>query len=351
MLALASTMAVLPAFAVDSLEWNGFALVRPQTPAKFPPLDDDSLSAQIQIGVDWRPSVVFGAHVHALARNQQDGSHRGRAGLVEAYFEQNATKGSNRFHFMEGAFFLPTSRENVDSLWENPYLITSSALNSWLGEEFRPVGVDASWLHRTKRLGSFSIGGTVYRGNDTFGALPVDRGWALHDRWILLGEHVKVNSRFYTSVSAETDDRLGWAGRARWNNDHATLQYTRIDNRSDGRRYGELFNWATRFNIVGGDYTWHDWTGVAETGWGDTAIVRTRGRRTYGIRASYILLSRKISKFRVSVRGDQYEEAAKHDHALTAGAFWEPRGKLRMGIEAIAAGGQKRVAIEARYHF
>ncbi|HWS71445.1 MAG TPA: hypothetical protein VN605_04995, partial [Thermoanaerobaculia bacterium] len=278
---LAASLAALPARALDGVQWNGFALLRPQTPASGVPLDDDSFSAQLQVGIDWRPSPALGGHLHLLARNEGDGSRRGRVGIVEAFLEQNIRRGDDRIHLMEGAFFLPTSRENVDSLWETPYTITSSALNSWLGEELRPIGVDAAWTHHLPRAGSTTIGATVFRGNDTFGALPIDRGWALRDHWILLGEHLPVNARFFTSVSAETDHRLGWSARGRWSSDAANVQFTRIDNRADALRYGELFNWATRFNIASADYTWRGWTAIGEAGWGSTAIQTSRARFSF----------------------------------------------------------------------
>ena len=349
-LLLAVLAAALPAFASESLTWNGFALLRPETTASGVPLNDDSLSAQVQVGVDWRPSVAFGTHVHLLARNEADGSRRGRVGVVEAFLEQTTALGSSdRIHLMEGAFFLPTSRENVDSLWASPYTITSSALNSWLGEELRPVGIDASYTHR-RGASALTGGATVFIGNDTFGALPVSRGWTMSDRWTLLGEHAVVNSRFFTSVSAETDHRAGWSARGKWNNRNATLQFTRIDNRADALRHGELFNWATRFNIIGGDYTWKDWTAVAETGWGTSAI-QGRTRASSDIRASYVLLSRKLSALRASVRVDEYKTSDDGYHAITAALFWEPRGRLRTGIEGIRAGEEKRVALEVRYSF
>lgn len=344
----------LPAMASDgwdSLQWNGFALLRPETAANGAPLDDHSLSAQIQAGIDWRPSVAFGAHLHLLARNVSDGAQRGRVGVVEAFLEQNQSVGNDRLHLMEGAFFLPTSRENVDSLWENPYTITSSALNSWLGEELRPLGVDLSWRHPLQSAGALTMGGTVFRGNDTFGALVIDRGWALRDDWAVLGEHIPVTSTAVTSVSAETDHRLSWAGRGKWSNDDGSLQVTHIDNRSEAERYGDLAGWATRFNIIGGNYTWRDWTAVAESGIGTTAIEGSRGRRSFDLRTSYLLLSRKIATFRASVRGDQFESGAKHGHALTAAVFWEPRGRLRTGVEGITANGQRRMELEFRYSF
>jgi hypothetical protein len=343
-----------PAAALDSIQWNGFALLRPETPASGRPLDDDSLSAQVQLGIDWRPSVFLGSHLHLLARNEEDGSRRGRVGVVEAFLEQNFRTGrGGRIHLMEGAFFLPTSRENIDSLWETPYTITPSALNSWLGEELRPVGVDASYAHRTEKLGTITGGATVFTGNDTFGALPIDRGWALRDHWILLGEHIPVTATAYTSASAETDDRLGWSARAKWNNDHGAFQITRMDNRADARRHGELFNWATRFNIIGADYTWNRWTAAAEAGWGTTAIQPAPTRRfSFPIRAGYVLLSRQMASFRASIRADEYEHGTVDGHAVTAALFWEPqRSRLRSGIEGIATNRDKRLALELRYRF
>ncbi|MFZ2493381.1 MAG: hypothetical protein WA208_18020, partial [Thermoanaerobaculia bacterium] len=340
-------LSAVPAHAWESVQVNGFALLRPQTPARIP-LDDDSLSAQVQVGIDWRPSPAFGSHVHLLVRNEGDGSRRGHVGVVEAFVEANAYGERDRFRVLAGAFFLPTSRENIDSLWETPYTITSSALNSWLGEEFRPVGVDLTYTRRAQKLGAFTGGATVFMGNDTFGALPLDRGWAIHDRWTLLGEHVP-SGRWFTSVSAETDHRLGWSARTKWNNNRGAIQLTRIDNRSDALLYGELYNWATRFNIAGADYTWNDWTLAAEAGWGTTAIVRTRGRFSSPIQARYVLLSRRLGKFRASVRADDTRARADRARAFTAALFWEPHARLRAGLEGITAGDERKLALELRY--
>jgi hypothetical protein len=339
------------AAAFDSLQLGGFALLRPQTQSTGVPLDEDPVSAQVQLGVDWRPAPAVGAHVHLLARNDEDGSRRGRVGIVEAFVEANANVGtSNRLRLLGGAFFLPTSRENIDALWESPYTITPSALNSWMGEEFRPIGIDASWRHRLDGGSALTGGATIYRGNDTFGALPIDRGWALTDRWALLGEHLYVNGRVFTSISAETDGRLGWSARGKWNNDRGAIQLTRIDNRSDARQYGDLLNWATRYNIVGADYTFGAWTVIGEAAWGTTAVERRSGRRSSPIRSSYLLLSRRFSNMRASVRFDEFR-GRTYSEALTAALFWEGHPKIRAGIEAIAVEEEERLAVELRYRF
>jgi hypothetical protein len=343
----------------DGLDVSGFALLRAAAHDDAPrpedvhvgdsPLDDDALSAQIQVGLDWRPSPWFGGHVHLLARNESDDSKRGRVGVVQAYLDQNFQRGEHRVRLMEGAFFLPTSRENIDALWETPYTITSSALNSWMGEELRPVGVDAAYTFRRSWTGAV----TLFTGNDTFGSFPAERGWALRDHWALLGEHLPVDEEYFTSVSAENDDRLGWSARGRWNNDHASVQLTHLDNRSDAlEHHHELFDWYTRFDILGADYTIGDWNIAAEYGWGVTdIIIEGEGRFRTDLSASYLLVSRRLANGRVSLRGDVFTRDDATDHALTAAYFWSPRGKLRTGIEAIVASEEKRVALELRYSF
>ncbi len=346
--ALALVALATPLHAADGLQLSGFALLRGASHTAGPPLGDSGGNAQLQLGIDWRPSMTLGTHVHLLARDDAEGSKHGKVGIVEAYVEAKLHPGRDRVRILAGAFFLPTSRENVDALWATPYTITPSALNSWLGEELRPIGVDVAYTLRN----SWTGGATVFRGNDTFGALPAARGWEMRDHWAVLGEHLPVDGTYFTSVSAETDNRVGWSARGRWNNDHASVQATRIDNRSDALEYGELFNWATRFDIVSADLTMGDWTVAAESGWGPTTIDVFGTRYTSDIRASYLLVSRRFGNARATLRGDAFSvEDLPHRHALTAALFWYPRGNVRAGVEAIAGAGHKRAMAELRYSF
>jgi len=334
--------------ADDSLQWSGFALLRGASSVDAGPLRQEQLSTQVQLGLDWLHSPVLGAHVHLLARDDNGhskASRRGTLGVAEAYVEMNLTPGSDRVRLRGGAMFLPTSRENIDALWENPYTITSSALNSWLGEELRPIGIDASWFRR----GLFA-GTTVFRGNDTFGALPAARGWSLDDHWTLLGERVPVDPDYVTSVSAENDDRLGWSARGGWNGPHLLVQLTHIDNRSDGREYGELFNWGTDFDIVAVEYTVNDWTIAAESGWGPTFLIVDQ-KYTDDLRASYLLVSRAWSRSRASLRFDDFAVDDDGQQAWTFAYLWTPVSKLRVGAEVATTGGERRVLVELRYRF
>lgn len=332
--------------AQQALQWNGFALLRGGNDTGSHPLRSDQVSAQVQLGLDWWASPRFGAHLHVLARTDDADALRGHAGIPEAFLEANFRPFEDRLRLRGGAFFLATSRENVDSLWETPYTITASALNSWLGEEFRPIGVDATYTR-----GRTAAGATVFRGNDTFGALPVVRGWSLSDHWTVLGEWLPVDDEYFTSVSAENDGRLGWSARASWNGPRLYLQATHIDNRADGLHYGALENWGTRFEIVAAEFSTEDWTIAAESGWGPTFVVGDDGTRfVTDIDASYLLVSRRWNRGRATVRVDTYK-GEERDQAFTVAGFWFPRSEIRLGAELVMAADDTRGLLEVRYRF
>ena len=352
-LSCAASLLILIAYAVpcpnvlaqDQLRLSGFATLRGATQADGP-LDQDDVVGRVQLGLDWTSTSAFSFHVHALARTDERDSQRGVIGFPEAFLEANLHSERARLRLRGGAMFLPTSLENVDALWENPYAISSSALNTWMGEEVRPVGIDASFFR-----GGLMAGATLFRGNDTLGALPPVRGWALHDRWTLIGEKVPVDDEVFTSVSAETDGRLGWSARGGWLGERFTAQYTYLDNRSDGLRYGDLYNWNTRFHVVGVGYALGEWTFASEGGWGPTYLV-VRGRRFVSdIRACYILVSRRLPRGRASVRIDSFNDGERGDAALTLAYSFVPRSRLGAGIEFATTGDETRVMLQLRYGF
>lgn len=344
-LAALLALAPAPARGGDDLQWYGFALARATSTAEAPH-DLEAGSAQVQLGLDWSRSPAFLAHVTLLARTDDGASTKnGHAGTPEAYLEANFRPGRGRIRLRGGAFYLPTSRENVDALWESPYALSSSALNTWLGEELRPVGLDATLF----RGGAF-VGATAFRGNDAFGALPADRGWTMHDRFTLLGQEIQADATRTTSLR-ETDGRLAWSARAGWSGLRLSFQATHVDNRADGLAYGTQRNWTTRFEIVGAELALGDWTIAAENGWGPTSI-DVKGRIiTADIQAGYVLVSRRFSRARATVRFDSYAVRGKRESALTVAGLAFPRPWLQLGVEALATSATTRVQAEARARF
>jgi hypothetical protein len=326
----------------QAVSYSGFALLRGTAEEGS---SDDPLSSQVQLGVDWLPSPRLGAHVGLLARTESEGK-RDVAGIVEAYLDVNLQRNDDRLRLRGGAFFIPSSRENVDELWENPYAITTSALNSWLGEELRPIGIDA--LYGRQRL---FAGATIFRGNDTLGSLPAVRGWTRDDHWTLLGEWVPADPEYFTSVSAENDGRLGWSARAGWRGDHLYAQLIHIDNRADGLEYGHLFNWGTRFDIASAEYTLNDWTFAAEAGWGPSFLDVEGERFVSDLEAGYVMASRRWARSRATIRLEAYAVDEHRDEAITVAWFWTGIPKVRLGAEISSSGGDQKALVDVRYHF
>jgi hypothetical protein len=345
-LPVASMLAMAPpARAMDDFQVSGFAALRGTTGAENP-LAADSTAAQLQAGLDWSPSPRFLAHVHLLARTDDGNSLDGRFGTPEAYVEAHLPAGRSRLKVKAGAFFLATSRENVDALWENAYTVSSSALNTWLGEELRPIGLDVTWIP-----GRLLVGATVFAGSDTFGALALDPGWSIHDRWTVLGQEVRTGNDHYASVSANDDGRLGWSARAGWSSPSFSVLYTHIDNRSDGEIHGDLENWATRFDIAGFDYKRGDWTLAAETGWGPTVLYLPDFTVEEELRASYVLVSRRFGRGRATARFDDFRDSETRSQAVTLAAFWTPQPHLTVALELSAGSGEGRGLGDLRYRF
>src|SRR5207237_10694641 len=96
-------------------------------------------------GVDWQPVSHFLVHAHGVARAEPSENRGRRAGLVNAYVEADFDNGRNDFNVRAGQFFLGTSRENTGDLWSSPSTVNYSAVNSWIAQEVRPIGVNAEW--------------------------------------------------------------------------------------------------------------------------------------------------------------------------------------------------------------
>ena len=88
------------------------------------------------------------------------------------------------FRGKAGAFYPRLSLENVDAGWSNLYALSSSVINTWIGEELRTIGTEARVVRElpwvTDQQVSFE--GALYVANDPTGAALTWRGWAAHDR-------------------------------------------------------------------------------------------------------------------------------------------------------------------------
>ncbi len=320
------------------------------------------LRGTAHLGLDWKPAEAFLLRVHATARSEQDAAGGQRAGLTEA-FALYRPKLSDKLglRFKAGLFLPQTSRENVDPLWASPYTITLSALNTWIGEELRLVGLESVLRTGGDGGSAWQLGGSAFVGADTAGALLAWRGWAFGDRLSVLGEVLPLpplaslgpGGGFAdqrddgTRPVDELDGRLGWQARARWDHgEQASVTAAWLDNRGDQALHDGQYAWRTQFGQAALDWHPAPWLDLAS----EAAVGRTRMGPPAGIRvdldfaAAYGLVSAKPGKFRLSLRYDRFwnddrdgtaEDNGETGAAVTGAVFFTPSPWLRLGVEWI----------------
>ncbi|MDH3265818.1 MAG: hypothetical protein OEM25_02525, partial [Gammaproteobacteria bacterium] len=276
--------------------------------------------------------------------------------LTEAYIEwRPVPKSSNRYRLKLGAFYPRVSLENSDHGWSSPYTLSSSAINTWVGEELRAYGAEFSVARRPEAFGGthkFSLHTSMFYNNDTAGGLIAWKGWSLHDRQSRLGDQVPLppipmiqpgmqwdkQDPFITPI-LEIDDTYGYSIDAEWSiGKRFLLRATHYDNRTDpfGYEAGQ-FAWETAFEQLAVKATLPGDIGLIAQ-WMDGYTVW--GRRTNGIHAvdvgfesQFVLLTRLFDRHRISARYDNFEitdndqnpldENAEDGHAWTLSYRYE----------------------------
>jgi hypothetical protein len=328
---------------------------------------------EAHLGADWRATPRLAFHLHGRVRAQSDDGGR-PAGVVEAWAAVHAMplEGVSQARVRVGAFFLPTSRENVGPLWTSPYTLTLSAINSWIGEEVRPLGVLAEYERDGGASHGWRTGASVFGGNDTSGALLAWRGWAMGDRLSTLGETLPLpplpsmapgqpferqDRGGTTAFGRELDGRPGWAGYLRYRyGDGGRVVVSRYDNRGDRALHGGgsagtgEYAWDTRFDQLGLElHPASGWTVVGEHLRGGTAMGLPRAAADVEFRASYLLLSYEREALRATVRWDRFatddrdhlpagERSDEDGRAWTAAVIWQARPQLWLAVEYLDVG-------------
>lgn len=292
--------------------------------------------------------------------------------VTEAYLEWRPIPHSPlRQRWRLGAFHPPLSLENGERGWRSPYTLSFSAINSWLGEEIRPFGLE--WSFRRSlgprgsphELGAFA--GAFY-GNDPAGTLLFWRGFALHDRQSRLGDElplapapvfdqgVIVGHRSQSfEPFAEIDHRPGYYGGVEWRYARrALLKLAMYDNRADPFAFsGGQWGWNTRFAVLAAQFELSDSVGLV-TEWmsGDTRwliATTTSGMMTPAAElvhdefdAVFVLLTKSLGgTHRLTLRYDDFrysrtpEETFDSGHAWTIGYRYDTGDRLTLSLEGV----------------
>ncbi len=258
----------LPAFGGDRLELTGLldlrAVYADTTPAylygglgrtRFDGEHDGLRLGRLMAAVRYRLTDTLTAN--AVAEAYGDGD-KNAVGLSQAYLDWRPFPTHPvRFRARAGAFYPPVSMEHRQAGWTSPYTLSASAVNTWIGEEFRVVGteVEARWLGASQGYaGDVALVGGVYGWNDPAGAVIADRGWALTDRPSLLFSGL---GRPRQDLYYEIDHRPGYYAGLSWRHGE-TLEVRALhyDNRADPGAFNkdQDFAWETRFTSIGVRY-------------------------------------------------------------------------------------------------
>ena len=250
--------------------------------------------------------------------------------LTEAYLEwRPVPRSANRYTLKAGIFYPRVSLENTDAGWSSPYTLSSSAINTWVGEELRSYGAEFAVERRPALLGGrqrIALHASLFYNNDTAGGLIAWKGWSLHDRQSRIGDGVPLppvpqiqpgawfdeQDPFITPI-LEIDDTWGYSLDAEWSLDQRLLvRLTHYDNRTDPFGYEDgQYAWETGFDQLGIKASLPGEVGLIGQ-WLDGYTLW--GRQTNGIHAvdvgfesRFLLLTRPFDRQRVSLRYDHFE--------------------------------------------
>ena len=304
---------------------------------------------QAQLGFDWTPARWLLVHADGLARNGRLAGAGDKAGVVQAYVDLF----NEHWRLRAGHFWLPTSRENIDPLWNSRYTITYSALNTWVGEEVRPIGADLQFAPNFY----VTLGVTAFRDNDTMGTVLAERGWTLGNRLTVFNEVIPLPVDSTHPFGRDLDGKNGYAERIRAQiPERASIQFVHVDNNATIGR-GEAPNepWRTRYDTVGATLgTTTPTTLSAEWAKGSTTVGFTGGTFRVAFNAAYLLLSHKRGADRLTARIERYETRAEDAHAVTGAWLHDIGTNARVGLEYVRASGNRAgstVSLELRYSF
>jgi len=223
--------------------------------------------SQLSLLIDADVSTTVQGFVHLNADAEPDEAGlRSRVDLVEAYVAYHPDLSARvQLRLRGGAFFPPVSLEHEGRAWTSVYSITGSAANSWIGEEVKTVGAEATLVLRWDR-DQLRLTGASFGSNDPAGTLLAWRGWALHDRQTGFGDQLAYqqvpgmapggpferNARWVAPM-VEVDGRLGWYAAVSVRRsgvfEARALHY---DNRGDQTVFdGHQYAWKTRFQAYG----------------------------------------------------------------------------------------------------
>ena len=305
-----------PVVASENRSWTGGGLGK---------LEHNGSSFDADAVIAWRPDISGGIAVHVSADAQA--SVRGLVGLDEAYLRLRRDPGALiGVSARAGLFFPLASLEHDGAEWTTHYTLTPSAIGSWIAEEVKVLGAEAT-LHTFVAERRVSLTIAAFGANDTAGALLAFRGWALHDIRATAGQTLPLPPvpAIFTAIQAsrtqpvaEVDGRIGGYAKAEivLTNTFDISGFVYANNGNRVSNHNGQYSWMTRFITVGAKWRSGNNPGrnsttvlaqviVGETQMGD--LIGGQIPVNVGFRAAYLLVSRPLNWGQLTARIDAFE--------------------------------------------
>ncbi len=280
-----------------------------------------------------------------------DPGQRDIVGFDEAYLRYRPVSTTAwRWSVKAGAFFPPISLENDAIGWTSPWTITPSAINSWVGEELRTIGVEPH-LDWRGEAGTLGLTAAAFGADSKAGTLLYASGWNLSDAITPLGGRVRL-PKIYGPESAsrvfdEDDNRVGWYAGASWQMpEYGEISLLRYDNDANLDASATNRPWRTRFWSLGAKSELGDFTILAQGMLGDASVAYDPiDSTTTGFYAAYVLVGWQSGDWRIAGRLDRFGTAgyddetrwnlSEHGLAGTLAVTWRPLDWMRITGEAL----------------
>jgi hypothetical protein len=274
-----------------------------------------------EAALEWKPRLNFA--VSGVVTAELQPQTRPRLDVGEAYLKLRAPPNPvGRFSARAGLMYPPVSMEHDGVAWTTPDMLSASALNSWIGEEVKVIGAEATF---ERAFGDHELSATaaVFGWNDTSGTLLTFRGWALQGIKTSLDtgfELPPLSAFMATKQSRETDPvleldhRAGYYGRLEWRPPAPVsvnaLYYDNAGDRIavDGEKQ---WAWETRFLDLGLRWDVDERTKVLAQAMNGETLMGYRMASGHwvdmGFHAAYLLVARSYGEHALSGRVDWFE--------------------------------------------
>jgi hypothetical protein len=298
-----------------------------------------------------------------MASVRYDEDQRTKLDVLEAFVRYRPVSTSEwRWSVTAGAFLPPISLENDEVGWTSYWTLTPSAINTWVGEEFRTLGAEAK-VELRGPVDSFEANAALFGWNDPAGFLIDVRGWALHDRPTGLFDKVRLPDVFAedlalehatTSLFKEIDGRAGYYARAAWIREGlGRIEVLRYDNRADPETFDVFPAWRTEFWSAGLETQIGAFEILAQGLTGETEVAPfSLFDREVEIWSAYVLAGRAFGDWRVAARAEIFgsdavetdlltgigvedPEYSEHGHAFTLAVTYTPEEWVRLTAELL----------------